>query len=343
MRTWHNLFTKSITLEGVFGAWEEFTKGKRKKSDVQVFGRHLEDNLFDLYHDLQSKTYKHGGYQAFFVRDPKMRHIHKACVGDRVVHHLVSKELEKVFDPTFFTHSYSCRKNKGTHKGVSAFGNFARKASRNNTSPLFVLKCDIKKFFASVDHHTLENLVEKRVKDEDFMWLIREIIRSFSSKERKREPGFGIPIGNLTSQIFANIYLDPFDQFVKHELRVKYYIRYADDFVIISEDAKYLENLIPKLGRFLEQTLKMSLHSRKVSISNYYLGVDFLGYVVFPHFVLPRTKTKRRIFRKMREKDELVKLGKLTEDSLFQAAQSYLGYLSHANAFKLSQKIEKML
>ena len=262
---------------------------------MALFERNLEDNLFTLYESLLNKTYEHGGYKAFYIRDPKIRHIHKACVRDRVVHHLTSKVLERIFEPTFYAHSYSCRKNKGTHKGIKAFIKLARKVSRNNTAPLYVLKCDIKKFFASVDHSVLLEILNKSIKDDDFIWLLDEIIYSFKTEVVDK----GIPIGNLTSQLFANIYMNPLDQYMKHKLKTKNYIRYADDFVVLSQDKKYLEDLIPMIKEFLEKELKLTLHPNKIGISNYYLGVDFLGYVIFPNFVVPRTKTKRRMFRKI--------------------------------------------
>lgn len=316
-----------------------------------VFERFLEDNLFELYFSLKNeqsssskKTYQHGPYQSFYVRDPKLRHIHKASVRDRIVHHLVSKVLEKVFDPIFYVHSYSCRRNRGTHKGVAAFAKMMRVASKNNSSPLFVLKCDIKKFFATVDHKVLFEIINERIKDPDFLWLLNNIISSFKSEYTVDEnTPKGMPIGNLTSQFFANIYMDPFDQFVKNELKIKHYIRYADDFAILSNDETYLIELIPRLEKFLGEKLKLSFHPNKVEIRDYYLGIDFLGYVVFPNFILPRTKTKRRIFRKFDKKIQMVKQGKESQESLNQTLQSYLGYLSHANSYKLSQRLKNQV
>lgn len=327
-------------MENIFQAWNEFTKGKRKKIDVMIFDRFLEENLFDLYESLNNKTYKHGGYQEFYVRDPKIRDIHKACVKDRVVHHLVSKILEEIFEPTFFAHSYSCRKNKGTHKAIKAFVKLARQASHNNSSNLFILKCDIRKFFASIDHKVLINLLSKKVADPEFIWLLNVIIESFNSKD---QIGKGMPIGNLTSQLFANIYMDPLDQFIKRNLKVKYYIRYADDFVLMSHDKETLIKLLEKIRIFLENDLKLFLHPGKIEIRNYYLGIDFLGYVVFPKFIIPRTKTKKRMFRKIYKQITLYKKEEQNYKYLNQMIQSYLGYLSHANAYQLSQNVKKMI
>ncbi len=341
MRVYHNIYAEISTIDNIFLAWEQFLKGKKHKADVLLFERFLEDNLFELYFSLKNKTYKHGDYKSFYVRDPKMRHISKACVRDRVVHHLTSQVLERIFEPSFYAHSYSCRKGRGTHRGVTAFARMMRIASKNNSSPLFVLRCDIKKFFATIDHKVLFEILGKKIKDEDFLWLLDNIISSFRSEYTvdPTEPK-GMPIGNLTSQFFANIYMDPLDRFVKDELRIKYYIRYADDFIVLSESKAYLEELIPRLEEFLADKLKLSFHPNKIGIRDYYLGIDFLGYVVFPHFILPRTKTRRRIFRKLYKKIQLVKEGRVSPETLNQTLQSYLGYLSHADSHTLSQELK---
>lgn len=305
-----------------------------------IFEHLLEDHLFSLHKSLEDKIYRHDNYEAFYVHDPKMRHIHKACVKDRVIHHLVSKKLEEIFDPTFYAHSYSCRKDKGTHKAVRAFIAFARKASKNNVSKLFVLKCDIRKFFASVDHNVLFRILSQKIHDADFLWLLNEIIESFQSNSSICK---GMPIGNLTSQVFANIYMNPLDQYIKHQLKEKYYIRYADDFVIFSGNKKHLKEILFKIDFFLLDELKLFLHPNKINIRDYYQGIDFLGYIIFPHFVIPRTKTKQRMLRKLSERSKFVDEGKISLDILRQTLQSYLGYLSHCNSFKLSQEVKKQL
>jgi RNA-directed DNA polymerase len=318
-----------ISIENLFQAWNEFKKGKRGKKDVQNFEINLEDNLFDLYLRLKNKSYQHGEYKSFYVYDPKKRHIHKASVSDRIVHHLLYKYLYQLFDKKFIHDSYSCRLEKGTHRGVKRLSLFIRKVSKNYTGYCWVLKCDIKKFFASVDQEILLNLLKKKIEDIDILWLLKEIIESFNSGFGKEK---GIPLGNLTSQIFANIYMNELDQFIKHKLKIKYYLRYADDFIILSENRNYLEGLIFKISGFLESNLKLSLHENKVVIGKYMRGIDFLGYVVLPYVILPRTKTRKRMFRKLKEK--------INFSNFNQTLQSYLGYLSHANSYKLTKKIK---
>ena len=300
---------------------------------MQIFERYLEDNLFSLYRRLLSKTYRHGKYTAFNIYDPKFRHIHKAKVENRIVHHAIISIIEPLFDRSFIYDSYSCRTNKGMHRAVKRLYFFVRKVSKNYSGNCFALKLDIKKFFESVDHTILLNLLKKKIEDEDFILLIENILSSFS-KDR------GIPIGNLTSQIFANVYLNELDKFVKQELRIKYYIRYCDDFVILSQDREYLENLITDIQEFLNNSLKVSLHENKIIICKYTQGIDFLGYIVLPYFILPRTKTRNRAFRKICGKSKDLENGIISEYSFNQSLQSYLGFLKHANTFKLREELK---
>jgi len=300
--------------------------------------------LRDLHKAIVEKTYQPAGYTQFYVRDPKLRLIHKATVVDRVVHHIVSKELEPIFESTFIAHSYSCRKNKGTHKGVLALQKMALKASKNDRITCWAVKCDIKKFFASINHKILLEIISKKIKDENFLDLIIRIIDGFYS-DRTIDPKNkkGIPIGNLTSQFFSNIYLNAFDQFVKHKLKVKYYLRYADDFVLLSEDREYLENLLIPIEKFLEDKLDLEIHPQKIIFRKFRSGIDFLGYVIFPDHILPRTKTKRRLLRKIRFKINEFKAGKISEEKMNETIQSYLGYLEHSNAYRFEKGLKNLI
>ncbi len=328
----HSDYQDITSIENLFQAWDGFKKGKKRKRDVQAFELNLEDNLFNLRRKLISQTYQHGDYQSFYVHDPKKRHIHKAGVEDRILHHLLYTFLYKATDHTFIFDSYSCRLDKGTHKAVARLEKFARIVSQNYTRNCWSLKCDIKKFFASVDHQILKNLLRERIKDKNILRLLSQVIHSFNSD---RGRGQGIPLGNLTSQIFANIYLNRLDHLVKHQLKVKYYLRYADDFVFLSQNKKELESYIGPLQEFLEKELKLEMHSKKIIFRKLDWGIEFLGYVVLPHYRLPRTKTKRRIFEKLRER--------IGSPAFEQSLQSYLGYLSHANSFELTQRLKNQI
>ncbi len=311
-------YLELTAVPNLFQAWSEFKKGKKKRADLQLFERNLEDNLFSLQKSLADKTYRHGGYEEFYVNDPKRRHIHKANIADRIVHHLLYKYLYGLFDKTFIYDSYSCRLEKGTHRAVKRLEKFARIVSKNYTASCWALKCDIRKFFATVDHQILLALLQERVLGRNIFDLLKEVIASFPA---------GIPLGNLTSQVFANIYLNELDQFVKNQLKVKYYLRYADDFVLLSSDKARLTDFAKQIKEFLQKNLKMELHPKKVIYRKLDWGIDFLGYVVLPHHVLPRTKTKRRAFRKATEK----------------SLPSYLGYLSHANSYRLQERLRSQV
>jgi retron-type reverse transcriptase len=311
-----------ISTENLFTAWEEFVKGKRSKADVEDFQVNLAHNVLALHRDLVGKTYTHGSYEHFTVTDPKRRDIHKASVRDRLLHHALHQHLYPFFDTVFIHDSYASRKEKGMHKAMEQFTKYARIVSNNHTKTAWVLKCDIKKFFASVDHTILIHLLVKRIQDRDIVALLTNVIDSFHTTQKK-----GIPLGNLTSQLFANVYLDQFDQHVKPELRVKHYIRYADDFVFLSHNRDHLRALLPKVSHFLTDELKLTLHPKKVSVSTITSGVDFLGWTHFPDHRTLRTSTKRRLLKKLQ--------GEPSEAT----RQSYLGLLKHGNGRKIKDKI----
>ncbi len=329
-----------ISLENLLLAWKNFKKEKSNKKDVLIFERNLMQNLLELHSDLKTKNYRHSGYQAFKISDPKPRDIHKALVRDRVLHHALYQKMYFFFDSKFISDSYSCRKWKGTHKSMNKFRSYFYKVSQNNTQPCWVLKCDIKKFFANIDHEILKNILAKHIQDKDILWLLENVIDSFYTKPTGQTCGVnsiyamaemkkGLPLGNLTSQLLVNIYMNEFDQFVKHKLKVKYYIRYADDFVILQNNKIELESILERMKEFLENDLKLTMHPDKVFIKTIFSGVDFLGWVHFPKHRVLRTSTKKRMFRNIKESQ---KPNTLT---------SYFGMLSHGDTFKIREEIKK--
>jgi len=322
--SWSLAYENIISTENLLEAWREFIKGKNKRADVHEFGRYLMQNILELHNELVASTYRHGGYHHFKISDPKPRDIHKASVRDRLVHHALHRKLYPFFDRMFIADSYSCREGKGTHKAMNRFRAFAYKVSKNGTRTCWVLKCDIRKFFASIDQRVLMEIVGTYISDERVRALIANIVGSFNSGITSK----GLPLGNLTSQLLVNIYMNEFDQFIKHKLKAKHYIRYADDFVILSEDKNHLLKTLPYMEMFLCDTLKLEMHPNKVSIQTLASGVDFLGWVHFPDHRVLRTSTKRRMFRRIKEVN-----GKEA------TVQSYLGLLSHGNAHKLRDKI----
>ena len=316
-----------ISLENLLEAWKEFIRGKHKRKDVEEFELHLADNLLAIHRELALKTYRHSRYEAFNISDPKPRNIHKARVKDRVVHRAIYRILYPFFDRLFTADSYSCRNDKGIHKALNRFRSFARKASCNHTRTVWALKCDVRKFFASIDQDVLLRILEKHIPDRDILELLKEIIGSFHTEEGK-----GLPLGNLTSQLLVNVYMNEFDQFMKHQAKTKYYIRYADDFVIFSDNKEQLKTTLLQISAFLEFRLGLKLHPDKVFIKTVASGVDFLGWTHFPDHRVLRTVTKNRAFRNIREKE-----GKR------ETVESYLGLMKHGNGYKIRKRIEATL
>lgn len=313
-----------ISLENLLGAWKEFVRGKRARKDVQEFERNLMANIISLHCELAGGTYRHGIYEHFKISDPKPRDIHKASVRDRLVHHAVYRVLYFFYHPVFIADSFSCRLTKGTHKALDRFRAFAYQVSQNHTKTCWVLQGDIKKFFACIDHQILFQILRQRIADRRILNLVGEIVNSFYSTA----PGKGLPLGNLTSQLLVNIYMDQFDQFVKHELKVKHYLRYADDFAILSPDQQPLKSLVPYMELFLKERLRLALHPSKVFIRTLASGVDWLGWVHFPDHRVLRTSTKRRMFATIKR------------DSRPAVLNSYLGLLEHGNAAKLKSVLK---
>ncbi len=316
-----------ISYENLLDAWREFIKGKRNKKDVQKFQYSLLDNIKELHEDLKNNTYTHSLYHEFKISDPKPRIIHKASVRDRLLHHAIHRVLYQFFKDVFVEDSYSCQIDKGTHKAIEKFKKYSDMVGQNNTKTVWILKCDIKKFFASIDQDILIKILDEYIVDKSIINLLKIIIQSFSSGE----VGKGLPLGNLTSQILVNIYMNDFDHYVKNSLKIDYYIRYADDFVFLSRDKKELESTLKKINIFLNKNLKLTLHPNKVFIKTLFSGIDFLGWVHFPKHKVLRTTTKKRMFKNLKTKP--------TKNTY----QSYKSLIKHGNTHKLQNKIDKNL
>lgn len=313
-----------ISLDNLCLAWQEFVVGKKSKMDVLQFEYNLMDNIVELHENLVNHTYRHGGYESFFINDPKRRHIHKASVRDRLLHHAIYRILYPFFDCTYTSDSYSCRDDKGTHKAINRFRQLTYKVSKNRTDTCWVLKCDIRQFFASIDHEILLSTLKIYIPDQDIIRLMQNIVVSFCTET---QAGVGLPLGNLTSQLLANVYMNRFDQWVKHRLKAKHYIRYADDFVFLSHDKNWLENIIPRIQDFLQTDLKLVLHPGKLFLNTVASGIDFLGWVNFSDHRILRNKTKQRMFKNIK-------------NSIGEAGlTSYLGLLSHGNSIKLREQV----
>lgn len=326
-----SIFVHISSVANILCAWKEFKNGKRKKKGVVNFELHLEDNIFKLHEDLMKGNFKLHPYEVFTVSDPKPRKIHKASVRDRVLNLAVHRVLYPIFEKSFIFDSYSSRKGKGLHLGVKRLFNATRKVSQNWHTSGYVLKCDVNKFFDSVDHKILFELLKRRVEEKQTLDLLKIILQSF-----EKSAGKGLPLGNVTSQLFANVYLHELDRFVKHTLKVKYYFRYADDFVILHKDKELLQKYETEIKKFLVENLLLKIHENQILIRKINQGIDFLGYVILPHALVLRTKTKNRIFKKLLDM-------KNVDEKFFQSLDSYLGVLKHCSSRQIKKELFEIL
>ena len=327
-------FCDVISVPNLLRAWKKFSKGKRSHPDVAAFELRLEEQIFSLHERLLRGVWTNDPYMCRCIADPKPRIVHVASVRDRVFFQAIYQQLYHIFDNTFIHDSYASREGKGTHSGVRRFEVFARKVSANYTKPAFVLKCDVRKFFDNIDHTVLFRLIVKRISDEKLLTLIHRIISSFETTGGK-----GLPLGNVTSQLFANIYLNELDQFAKHTLKASYYIRYCDDFVILNQGINSMEELTEQIRDFLREKLFLELHPRKVITRKLRQGTDFLGYVSLPHYLVLRTRTKKRMLKRLASlAQNIITKEDFENDS--PVIQSYLGMLSHCKGEGLRRVIE---
>jgi len=352
-KTYKNLFEKVITIENLIDAYKNASKQKRFKKAILRFDKNLAENFLNLQKELSNKNYKHGTYKFFTLYDPKERKISAAPFRDRIVHHAVCQIIEPIFDKKFIYDSYACRDIKGSHRAVKRLQKSLIGLNRQTdrqTIPLYALKGDISKCFPSVNHRILTKLLEKKIKDKNTIWLLKEIIDSYESGDeynelfpansyfRIKRPR-GIPIGNLTSQIFVNIYLNELDQYLKHQLKVKYYIRYVDDFVILSHNKKYLHWLTEKIRIFLYSELYLTLHPKKIRVFPTYLGIDFLGYVIFKDHIRLRARNVKAFRKRLKRFQKLYLAGKLDEQKIRESITSWLAHSEHADTYNLRKAI----
>lgn len=344
-KTYRKLYPKLCTSENIEFAFRKARKGKTQKQCVQDFEEKLDENILKLRGELLTGTYSPLPLKTFILRDPKTRKISVSDFRDRVVHHAVCNILEPIFEKYFIHDSYANRKGKGVLAALQRFDRFKRRVSRNgirvngagddNFVQGFALKADIKHYFDNVDHKKLLEIIRRKIKDDDVLALITKIISNHSGKI----PGRGMPLGNLTSQFFANIYLNELDQFVKQELRAKYYIRYVDDFVILYHSKRQLEEWKERINRFLDKELLLELHPQKSKIHPLGRGIDFLGFKCFYHFrILRRRNIVKMLNRINRFKAFLA--GKMIQRSeILESLQGWNAYAMHANTYTLRKKI----
>ncbi|MCA9950009.1 MAG: group II intron reverse transcriptase domain-containing protein [Anaerolineales bacterium] len=325
-------------------SFHKAAKGKRGHPNVAAFEYHLEENLLQLQRELLDKSYQPGAYVNFHIHDPKRRLISAAPFRDRVIHHALCNLIEPLFERSFISDSYANRIGKGTHRALDRCQQFTRRYR-------YVLQCDIRQFFPSIDHEILRVNLRRKVEDTDVLWLIDQILASGQKVHRHEYemvyfPGDdllaalrlrGLPIGNLTSQFWANVYLDPFDHFIKRELRCKAYIRFVDDFLLFADDKRCLWEWKAAVEKRLTRLrLKLHPHSHPQPVTN---GIPFLGFVQFP--TQRRLKRRRGIAfqRRWQSQVRAYQKGLLSFDQLTASAQGWANHAHYGNTIGLRKKI----
>lgn len=330
MKTYKRLFEKIISFENIFLATKKAQKGKRMKLSTARFNFESEKEILNLQAELKSQTYKPGAYRHFYVNDPKRRMISAAPYRDRVVHHAFCNIVEPLFDKTFIYDSYACRIEKGTHRALDRAQEFLRMNK-------YVLQCDIRKYFPSIDHQVLLSIIAKKIKDEKVLWLAELIIKSVASDEWRVESG--LPIGNLTSQFFANLYLNELDYFVKFDLREKYYLRYMDDFLIFGNEKERLHRLKDEMGDFLEKNLCLNLHPKKSVVLLAKLGVNFCGFRIFKYYRRLRKGNIKLFVRRMKKQREQFRKGQIEIRDVSNSLQCWIAHASYGNTYNLRRRL----
>ena len=316
-------------------AYMKCRKRKTKKQYTQDFEKDLANNILKLQEELSQKTYKPRPLIDFTIRDPKTRKISKSDFRDRVVHHALCNIIEPIFDKMFIVDSYANRIGKGSLKAIERFEQFKRTVSKNNTKSCYILKADIKHYFYTVDHEILINIIKEKICDKDVINLIKVILENQNRQQNSK----GMPLGNLTSQFFANIYLNELDQYVKHELKIKYYIRYVDDFVILHNSKAQLESYRREIDYFLRNHLNIELHPDKTKTYNLNHGIGFLGLRIFKNHKLLRKNNIRKFKKRLKLTCEQFDANKIDFDVLYDLIEGWSAYSKNANTYNLRDKI----
>ena len=333
------MFKQITSFKNLLRAYYQARRNKRTRTKLLKFELNFENRLIEIGKQLKDGSYRPKQYHRFLVYEPKLRRISAPALIDRVVHHAIVNVIEPVIDRQFTDHTFACRKGKGGHlcllKTVADYKEIAQKHKI-----FYALKCDIKGYFSNIDHQILINFLSQSIKCVKTLKLLTIIIGSYQDSPEK-----GIPIGNLTSQLFANLYLHPLDVFVTQNLKEKSYFRYMDDFVVISADKNYLIDLRTKIKDFLEQELELQLHPKKSNIFRADRGLDFVGFMIKPSGVTKRKKTlrrykkrhKRRLKRLKNYKNQLKEKQRTVQLTLFDSNQ-----IVNADQEELTNKIEAL-
>ncbi len=343
MKRHGDLWSRVIAFENLLLAWHKARKGKRNRASVSDFALNLERELFALQDELERQTWWPGDYCIFTLYERKPRQIAAAPFRDRVVHHALMNVVEPLLDKSFIHDSYACRKGKGVHRAVDRYQLWSRRYA-------YALKLDVSRYFPSIDHQLLREMLVRRIKDRQVLWLFERIISHapeypfqaeyFSGDDllspltRRR----GLPIGNLTSQFLANWYLNGLDHFIKHELKVKAYLRYVDDLFLLSNDKCELHRWQRRIAQYLE-SIRLRLHPSKINLFRVNEGVDVLGYRVFPQCRLLRNDNGFRFARRLRGFARAYASGLMQWSDFNPSVQSWIGHARQADTEGLRSSV----
>lgn len=323
MKRFGNLYSRIFDIDNLYLAYTKARKGKGKSYGVIRFEKELDNNILSIHKELAECTYHTSDYETFTIHDPKEREIYRLPFRDRVVHHAIMNVLEEVWTSIFISHSYSCIKGRGIHGVLKHL----KKDLKDSEGTKYCLKMDVRKFYPSIDHDVLKKIVRKKLKDKRLLVLLDDIIDSAP----------GVPIGNYLSQFFANLYLSYFDHWLKEDLKVKYYYRYADDMVILSNSKEWLHTLLGSIKNYLQDKLILELKDNYQIFPVYSRGIDFVGYVFFHTHILMRKSIKKNFCRKATKLNRK----KITTHDYKTALCSWIGWAKHCNSKYLIKKIIK--
>ena len=326
MRRIGGLFDGVVSYANLYRAYRKALLGARKNEEQARFYYNLESELVTLRRELVDETYIPGPYRYFMIHDPKEREIAIAPFRDRVVHHAIVNVLEPIYERRFIYDSYATRKGKGTLAAIRRAQSFLQESR-------YYIKLDISKYFASIDRNTLLEILKRKLKDARLLELITRIVWNPPDEDR------GLPIGNMTSQFFANVYLDPFDHFVKETLKQRHYIRYMDDFVDFTNDRESIPDLLAQMKAYLKDRLGLKVKETGVVINTPLHGLGFLGVRIFPSTIRIHRKNLSRCLRKIKLKEREYSKGHIDEERLVRSVNSIVAHMSQFNTLTLRRKV----
>ena len=325
-------FDKNLTFEKMLNAHKRARRNKVYKNEVIKFEINLENNITNLIDKIKNDKYHLGNYRSFIVKEPKVREIKALPYIDRVVHQWYIEEFIKPYIlPRFISNTYACIDNRGSHLAVDTIQHYMQIYKRNSKN-FWILKCDIKKFFYNIDPNILYEILQKYIADKKLLKFTKLLI--FDKKENNE---VGIPIGNYTSQFFANIYLNELDQYVKNDLKIKYYVRYMDDFILLVHTKKDCINIKNKIELFINNNLHLEFNAK----SRYYpykIGINFCGYKIWTTHRLVKKDCKTKIKRKIKFWNKQYRNNQIDIKYAIQSLNSWFGHISHANSYNLKEK-----